>query len=389
MNGFIVNHGGSGNHGCEALLRMTLQECFPFGRTITYSDAPEEDSYYGIGNISEIQSSKSPQIHAKDFFVAYLRLKLKHDYYDLDLLPYKSGIKSYPSDSVAVSIGGDNYCYDNYPLYIRIHELIKKRNNKTILSGCSLEKNFCGNDLLIRDIASYDLISARESITYDMLAKAGIDNVLLAPDLAFLLPVQKWTLPEIFSESKVIGMNLSPLIQRKEKRNGILLQNYRAAVDYILRDTDYSVALIPHVVWKDNDDRSILTQLYEGYRDSDRVCLINDQNCMQLKWVISNCELFVGARTHAAIAAYSSLVPTLAIGYSVKAQGIAADLFGESDRFVLPIEAVDSNDTLLDSMRRLIDNKESIKSRLVKVMPGYLDAARQGGKVIKEYIDHE
>ena len=49
-----------------------------------------------------------------------------------------------------------------------------------------------------------------------------------------------------------------------------------------------------------------------------RVLLVGDHNCMELKGFIGRCRFFVGARTHATIAAYSSCVPTLAAGYSVK-----------------------------------------------------------------------
>ena len=65
----------------------------------------------------------------------------------------------------------------------------------------------------------------------------------------------------------------------------------------------------------------------EKYKDSGRVCIVDDCNCMQLKYDISKCRFFVGARTHATIAAYSTCVPTLVVGYSVKSRGIARDLF--------------------------------------------------------------
>ena len=42
--------------------------------------------------------------------------------------------------------------------------------------------------------------------------------------------------------------------------------------------------------------------------------------------LIAQCELLVCCRTHASIAGYSTGVPTLVLGYSVKAEGIAADL---------------------------------------------------------------
>ena len=49
----------------------------------------------------------------------------------------------------------------------------------------------------------------------------------------------------------------------------------------------------------------------------------------EYKGLISNCFVFIGARTHSTIASRSSYVPTVAIAYSVKAYGILKDIFGE------------------------------------------------------------
>ena len=121
---------------------------------------------------------------------------------------------------------------------------------------------------------------------------------------------------------------MSPLVIGKEKKPGIVYENFANMIYWILEHTDCSVALIPHVVWKDNDDRTALKQIHEKFKDTNRVLMIDDCNCMQLKGHISRCRFFIGARTHATIAAYSTCVPTLALGYSIKARGIATDIFG-------------------------------------------------------------
>lgn len=95
------------------------------------------------------------------------------------------------------------------------------------------------------------------------------------------------------------------------------------------------MALIPHAVQNGNDDRDPLKELYAAFQGSGRVCLIKDQSASQLKSIIALCSSFIGARTHAVIAAYSSGVPTLALGYSVKAKGLAEDIFGVDTPYVL------------------------------------------------------
>ena len=59
---------------------------------------------------------------------------------------------------------------------------------------------------------------------------------------------------------------------------------------------------------------------------------------MELKGYIARCRFFIGARTHSTIAAYSSGVPTLVLGYSVKSKGIAKDLFGTYENYVLTVQ---------------------------------------------------
>ena len=65
------------------------------------------------------------------------------------------------------------------------------------------------------------------------------------------------------------------------------------------------------------------------------MCIRDSPNCRQQKYIISQCAYFIGASTPSTIAAYSTGVPTLVVGYSVKAKGIAKDLFGTYDNLSL------------------------------------------------------
>lgn len=68
-----------------------------------------------------------------------------------------------------------------------------------------------------------------------------------------------------------------------------------------------------------------------------RLCRVSQNlNAAQRKDLISRCELLVCCRTHASIAGYSTGVPTLVAGYSVKSQGIGLDLGME--RWVISLE---------------------------------------------------
>ena len=369
MKYVLVNHGGSANHGCEALVRTV--NTLLGGENMVMSDSPEEDFRYALNDVISVTPATSSYSKlSADFVNAYARLKLNKDYSYMDVLPYLQPIRKIDKDSTVISVGGDIYCYENYRMYILIHREIAKKH-KTILLGCSLEKRLFDDPEFVADMKSYDYISARESITYSYLKEAGLTNIGLAPDTAFLLPKTELPLPDGFVEGNTIGLNVSPLVERKESKPEIVKENYRCLIEYILSHTDSSIALIPHVVWKDNDDRTILREFYEEYKDTGRVVMIEDHNCMELKGYISRCRFFIGARTHATIAAYSSCVPTLVVGYSVKSKGIAADLFGTDDKYVIPVQQLSKQDDLTESFRWIMENEDGIRNNLTKKMQTY------------------
>ena len=161
------------------------------------------------------------------------------------------------------------------------------------------------------------------------------------------------------------------------------MENYRELIRHVMAHTDLSVALIPHVVWKNNDDRTVLKELYREFKDTGRVVLIEDCGCAQLKGYIARCRFFIGARTHSTIAAYSSLIPTLVVGYSVKARGIALDLFGTWENYVMPVQTLRESGELAAGFEWLRREEEAVKKRLTAVMPAYLERARQAGKMIE------
>ena len=86
------------------------------------------------------------------------------------------------------------------------------------------------------------------------------------------------------------------------------------------------------------------------------------------KSVIGGARLCVASRTHACVAAYSSCVPALAIGYSVKSAGIAADL-GQED-FVLDAAALDAR-MLLDAFHSLRRQERTVPETLTVRIPAY------------------
>ena len=92
-------------------------------------------------------------------------------------------------------------------------------------------------------------------------------------------------------------------------------------------------------------------------------------------------------QVHATIAAYSSCVPTLVVGYSVKARGIAKDLFGSWENYVLPVQTLEKKEDLTEAFLWLQKQEEAIRSRLTAEMPGYRERAREAGKLIRRLAE--
>ena len=179
------------------------------------------------------------------------------------------------------------------------------------------------------------------------------------------------------------------MVMNNETTEGITIENYIELIKFILENTDMNVALIPHVIWEDNnDDRKPSKFLYDKFKDTNRVVLIEDDNCEVLKGYISRCKFFIGARTHSTIAAYSTCVPTLVVGYSIKAKGIAKDIFGTYENYVIPVQNLKNKDDLLKSFKWIEDRESSIKEYMDKFIPSYkeksLDAAKELSKIIED-----
>ncbi len=109
---------------------------------------------------------------------------------------------------------------------------------------------------------------------------------------------------------------------------------------------------------------------------------VKDASCEELKGYIERCSLFVGARTHATIAAYSSCVPTLVVGYSVKARGIAKDLFGTEEHYVIPVQSLREKEDLVKGFRWLQNHQRQIQDRLIHLMPEYQKQALLAGEEV-------
>lgn len=394
----LYYHNGSKNHGCEAIVRGT-RGIVSRVSTVLYSFNKPQDELFGLDKCLPIYqfgalASDATQGHSvlpilkqhlPSFILNRLRnLKAKKEF---RLLPIKEFLSA---ADVFLSIGGDNYCYGSLGRLPLLNQTICNNGKKTILWGCSIEpKDIKNNKTLREDLSRYSLITTRESLTYNALIQNGINkNTHLFPDPAFVMDkVLPTDLPSNFVPGNTVGLNLSPLVQRLEQGGNIAFKNFETLMRYILQNTQMNIALIPHVIWENNNDLEPLTKLYRQFKHPGRVCLIDKfYNAMELKGIISQCRFMVAARTHASIAAYSTQVPTLVIGYSVKARGIARDIFGTEEGYVLPVQRLKEQDEVTQAFINLMANEVKIRAHYKEFMPRYIAKAYQAAEEVKKLL---
>ena len=388
MKAVLCGHTGSINRGCEAIIRATIDVFESYGiKSVLATFAKTQDVEAGLGELSEIVEYReikqmSYQHLVLGFLGRVMRIKSSvHQYIQGDVWKKLHG-------NIAINVGGDIYCYDKPKVSYYLNKYTHNNDIINVLWGCSIGNEFIDQEM-IDDLNRYTLIMPRETITYDNLVSAGIskNKIRLMADPAFTLKIQEVALPEIFEEGKTIGLNLSPIVMSSGADGNIAMDNYLTLVEYILAQTDLKIALIPHVYTENSEDVLPLKHIYDRFKKSGRLIIFAENyNCMQLKFIVSKCRMVIAARTHASIAAYSSCVPTLVVGYSVKAKGIAKDIFGSFENYVLPVQTMRNVSELTFGLKWLMQNEDRIRGHLQASMPDYTNRVWQAGKEVQKLI---
>jgi colanic acid/amylovoran biosynthesis protein len=231
-------------------------------------------------------------------------------------------------------------------------------------------------------LARMKLLAVRESISETYLQDTmRVDHVTRMADPAFALRPDSNDAPgAIAAPGGTLGFNLSPLLERYRRDGGGLRRDAAAFIRHAVRERGMSVLLIPHVDGLrpvDDGDRAYLSGLLAMLGDLGGAVrmLPRGLNAPQTKAAIAQVRFFIGARTHAAIAALSSGIPTVSIAYSVKARGIHRDLLGDEQE-VLPAQDV-TEATLRAALDRLEIGEKLMRERLaVRVAHAQAEARR-------------
>ncbi len=253
--------------------------------------------------------------------------------------------------------------------------------------------------IMVKFLKSFSLITVREEATLRYMQTLGIDGVKLVADPAFALDPEPFEhqLALLADRSRpVLGFNISPLIRKfrdtqesKDSLDGEVINFLRD----LLREEKVRVLLIPHVDPLAGDEtynsdshymKNILNKLRQDGFSTELDMLPSTLNASQLKYVIGQCDYFMGARTHATIAALSQAVPTTSIAYSIKAKGINHGLFGHLD-YVLETPKL-TQQSLRQHFDLLEQDKLKIKQDLEQKLPKWKQDAGKSAQYLQDVL---
>ena len=310
---------------------------------------------------------------------------------------YSVQLAAMRESDVALQVGGDNYTLDyGAPDYLlRLDNELLATRKPLILWGASIGPFSLAPDVERRlgdHLKKFTLILAREPRTVDYLASLGVErNVRRVADPAFCMTPMKPVIDDDLSgfiDKKPVGVNISSFAGKFTSGHGerSWLENTIACIQKLLEEGFGPLLLVPHVFKDINDDHKFLSQVMERLPQwrSELAVVPKTLNAAELKWVIARTRLFAGARMHSTIAALSSCVPTLSLGYSMKATGVNEDIFSDLN-WLLPVERMNP-ESLAAKMAEMDQAGPAIEAHLKSTIPAVQAKSRLGADFVLESL---
>lgn len=281
-----------------------------------------------------------------------------------------------PESDIVLSLGGDNYSmdYGGIERHLSANDRIIGAGKKLVIWGASIGPFPVGSrveDWARRSLTECHAIIVREQLTRQYLEGIGVTkNVHVMPDPAFSLSADPYEIDEEIEEmlaEGAIGFNVSPLLAQYREHPEAWPDTVADWLMSICEATELPILLVPHVMYEGNDDHDFLQKVLhicQKKRVNSRIKLIDARlmSSRHIKYLISRLRAFIGARTHATIAGMSQNVPTISIGYSVKARGINLEVYG-SEKWVIEHQSL-TGAKLASLLLELLTDERAVREQL-------------------------
>ena len=418
----VTPHHSKLNKGNQALLTSrvkTLRKLIPNAAFTVFTYYPEIENELEdvnilevIGRISLLRTWKTLKKNIQTV-LSLLRCGLwsilhRCLHLDIRVLRMGKGLMEYYDADVIISTGGDLLTedYGNFLLH-SINYLFALLLSKPVVLYAESIGPFkrWWNRIVARFLLNrVKLITLREGISQKYLEDLRINKtpIYVTADSAFLLePASAQRVKEILevegikeSNKPLVGISVSKLISRYGFDDlNTITEKYHRYVELMAQLTNHlsnalngTVVFVPHVIGPEgNDDRIVADDIYPLIRNKQRAVSIRaEYTTEEIKGIIGQCDLFVGARMHATIAATSMYVPTVAIAYSHKTYGIIGEMLGYK-RYVLDIRNLNS-DSLISVVDEVYKNRVEIKRELELRIESVKQCAWLNGELLVELI---
>jgi colanic acid/amylovoran biosynthesis protein len=377
MKILLVGMAGLYNRGCEAILWGSSQ--------ILTQIWPESEITAAVGTLDTLSADEA---RLPDLGLHLLPMSRRHR---LNLSRPARGLRwtmrnlrdrlglineapGFPLEGwdLVLEVGGDTFV-GRPSMAVRRDRFLMSRGLPLGLWGMNLEpysEAFSKRLDMPRFLSDLDLITVRDQASADYLAGLGVtDHVYRMGDPAFEMEPDPWDCEECFptaGERGVVGLNLSPLAAEvmKDGQQSMIrlgLQTCRRLIE-----AGFGVLLVPHCAPPacppTDSDLAVLGPVYRQFADEGAAVgiLPDGLSARQIKYAISHCALFAGARMHSTIAAWSTGVPTLTLSYSRKSTNLSREIYGVDD-YAVSLSQADAAD-IHGRLLKLADSHDEMQA---------------------------
>lgn len=376
------------NHGCMALLYSLihiLSEIEKEGqddyRYVIFDWNYNEEKIVMMSNILDIDRDKviyAPYVLMLD--------PLRRLYHIRDYLRMKSEIKK--CDCIIDVTEGDSFSdiYGDawFTGRTRVKLLIENMGIPLILAPQTYGPYLTGKN---RRMAAEAIKKARAVMTRDKQSQklvkelAGVDAVYTT-DLAFALPCGEY---DIKASDKVkVGINASNLLyfgnEMKDRKFNIKTDYagyLNGLLDVICGLDRYEVYLISHV----DGDYEVHKILKERYPDCNLVPIF--KNPVEAKSCISKMDIFIGARMHGTIAAFTCGAACIPTAYSPKFAGLFKSVGYD---VLVDLASMDTEDAV-DKTREYIEDYENLTRQAKRCTEDNSEVIRSTYQYLNNYLE--
>ena len=210
-------------------------------------------------------------------------------------------------------------------------------------------------------------------------------KVKVVPDLGFcmtaapLAPLIIRQIENFRHSGPIVGLNVSKLLYiggYSGENMFHLRESYPAIIDalvnHIVGALGAQVLFVPHVIGgsrSEEDETLLCEKLLSDFKGihGDRVFYIDqDFDHREIKSVIGQCDIFIGARMHACIGAVSQAVPSVCLAYSNKFAGVMRPLGAGAS--VVDLRSSTTSE-ILNIVSEVFNNREQLRMELKSAIP--------------------